>query len=455
VNLSITRRLLISNLLILAAFLGLAGAALDRAFRTSSEAVTQEQLQAYVFALLGAADTDQAGLMRLPQSLPAPAFNQPDSGLYAEVRGEAGAYHWRSGSLIGRAEELVRPTRPGETAFRLTPELALFDQGITWEDRAGQAVDYAITVAMDRGRLDAEQSGFRSTLWTWLGGVALLLLLAQLVSARWGLTPLREMAAAVRRVEDGAADRIKGEVPRELRGLSDNLNSLLEQSRARQERVRNSLADLAHSMKTPLAVLRGSVEQAEDRALRALIEDQTRRIDEIVTYQRQRAAVAGSSGMTRPVALAPVLRRLAASLDKVHGERGLHCEILVDESLRLRFDEGDLFELFGNLMENAYKHCRHKVRVAASEADGGVEITIEDDGRGIPLDDAARLLRRGERADQRHPGEGIGLAVVSEIVRQYGGRLAVEAAGLGGARFRLVFPAARPPGDPADGAAEG
>ena len=440
-NLSITRRLLISNLLILAAFLGLAGAALDRAFRTSSEAVTREQLQAYVFALLGAADTDQSGLMRLPPALPAPAFNQPDSGLYAEVRGEAGAYHWRSGSLIGRADELLNPSRPGETRFRLTPALALFDQGISWEDRAGRAVDYSITVAMDRGRLDAEQSGFRSTLWTWLGGVALLLLLAQVVSARWGLAPLREMAAAVRRVEDGADDRIRGEVPRELRGLSDNLNSLIEQSRARQERVRNSLADLAHSMKTPLAVLRGSAGQAADRALRDLIEDQTRRIDEIVTYQRQRAAVAGGSGMTRPVALAPVLRRLAASLDKVHRDKNPHCEILVDDGLRLRFDQGDLFELFGNLMENAYRHCRRRVHVAASEARSGVEIIIEDDGQGIPLDDAARLLRRGERADQRHPGEGIGLAVVSEIVRQYGGRLAVEQSNLGGARFRIDIPA--------------
>lgn len=442
-TLSITRRLLISNLLILAAFLGLAGAALDRAFRTSSEAVTREQLQAYVFALLGAADTDETGLMRLPPALPAPAFNQPDSGLYAEVRGENGDYHWRSESLIGRAAELVTPTQPGETRFRLTADLALFDQGITWEDRSGRAVDYAITVAVDRGRLDAEQSGFRSTLWTWLGGVALLLLGAQVVSARWGLTPLRDMAGAVRRIEDGATDRIEGEVPAELRGLSDNLNSLIEQGQARQERVRNSLADLAHSMKTPLAVLRGSVEQATDPSLRDLIEDQTRRIDEIVTYQRQRAAVAGGSGVTRPVPLAPVLRRLATSLDKVHRDRGLQCDVLVDDYLRLRFDEGDLFELFGNLLENAYKHCRRRVRVAALETDAGVEITIEDDGQGIALDDAARLLRRGERADQHHPGEGIGLAVVSEIVRQYGGRLSVESSALGGALFRLVFGAGR------------
>lgn len=440
-NLSITRRLLISNLLVMAAFLGLAGAALDSAFRTSAEAVTREQLQAYVFALLSAADTDEAGLMRLPPALPAPAFNQPDSGLYAEVRGEDGRYHWRSGSLIGRADQLLSPSRPGDTRFRLTPTLALFDQGVAWEDRWGRAVEYSLTVAVDRRRLDAEQSGFRSTLWRWLGGVALLLLLAQVVSARWGLAPLREMAAAVRRVEDGAADRVEGEVPRELRGLSDNLNSLIEQSRTRQERVRNSLADLAHSMKTPLAVLRGSAAQAGDPGLRGLIDEQTRRIDEIVTYQRQRAAVAGGSAVTRPVALAPVLRRLAASLDKVHRERAPACEILVDEGLRLRFDEGDLFELFGNLLENAYKHCQRRVRVAAAEQQGGIEISIEDDGQGIPLDDAERLLRRGERADQRHPGEGIGLAVVSEIVRQYGGRLAVERSNLGGARLRIEIPA--------------
>jgi two-component system sensor histidine kinase PhoQ len=149
VSRSITRRLLASNLLILAAFLGFAGTALDRAFRDSTEAATREQLQAHVYTLLSAAQEDERGRMRLPESLAAPAFNQPDSGLYAEVAGEDGNYHWRSGSLLGRELNLLKASRPGQTRFRLSPDLAIFDQGIAWEDDDGTPIGYSLSVAVD------------------------------------------------------------------------------------------------------------------------------------------------------------------------------------------------------------------------------------------------------------------------------------------------------------------
>lgn len=438
---SISRRLLASNLLILAGFLGLAGAALDRAYRASTESGAREQLQAHIYTLLTAAEEDERGRMRLPETLAAPAFNRPDSGLYAEVAGEDGSYRWRSGSLIGRDRHLVSASRPGETRFRVEPDLALFDQGISWEDDRGAAVRYSLTVALDSTALQAEQESFRGTLWRWLGGAALLLLAAQILLVRWGLAPLRQMAAAVARLESGDSGRIEGPVPRELRGLSDNLNALIRQNQQRQERVRNSLADLAHSMKTPLAVLRGAAERQRDAALRELISDQTRRIDEIVSYQRQRAAVAGSTAVTRPIALAPIARRLCASLDKVHRDRGIRCSLTMADDLQVRADEGDLFELLGNLLENAYKHCSGHVRLTAEPRPQGLRLRVEDDGPGIPEGDVQRILQRGERADQRHPGEGIGLAVVSEIVRQYGGELAVTRSGLGGALIRVDLPA--------------
>jgi two-component system sensor histidine kinase PhoQ len=440
VSRSITHRLLVSNLVILAAFLGLAGAALDRAFRASAETAVREQLQAHVYTLLTAAQEDERGRMRLPEALAAPAFNRPDSGLYAEVEGEDGGYHWRSGSLIGRDDRLLDPAQPGETRFRVEPGRLVFDQGVSWEDDAGTPIRYSLSVAIDGAALQAEQAGFRGTLWRWLGGVALLLLGVQILLARWGLAPLREMSTAVARIEAGEAARVEGPVPRELRSLSENLNALIGQNRQRQERVRNSLADLAHSMKTPLAVLRGAAEEQPDRVLRDLIGEQTRRIDDIVSYQRQRAAVAGATAVTRPVALAPIVRRLCASLDKVHHGRGVDCTLHVADALRLRADEGDLFELLGNLLENAYRHGRQRVQVSATEQADRLQLVVEDDGPGIPSDDVQRLLQRGERADQRHPGEGIGLAVVSEIVRQYGGDLAIGRSALGGACVSVALP---------------
>lgn len=438
---SISRRLLVSNLLILTAFLGLAGAALDRAFRSSSEAALREQLQAHVYTLLTAAEEGPGGRMRMPDALASPAFNRPDSGLYAEVVGERGAYRWRSGSLLGRATPLAQAIAPGRTRLRRTANLVVFDHGIGWEDDAGNAIPYAIAIAAERALVDAPQAAFRASLWGWLVGLAVLLLAAQLLMLRWGLTPLRHMSDAVRRLESGAATRIDGQVPHELQGLSDNLNALIEQSQQRQARVRNSLADLAHSMKTPLAVLQGLAEQQPDRDLGAQITEQTRRIDDIVSYQRQRAAVAGHTPITRPVALAPVVRRICDSLEKVHRDRALGCHIAVAANLALRADQGDLFELFGNLLENAFRHAANRIEVRATRVDDALRIEIEDDGPGFDDAGAEHLLQRGARADQRHPGEGIGLAVVDEIVRQYRGDVEIRRATAGGALIRLRLPA--------------
>jgi len=445
---SITRRLLASNLLVLAGFLGLAGVALDRAYRTSIETATREQLQAHIYTLLSAAKEGEQGRMRLPEVISAPAFNQPDSGLYAQIEGENGKYGWRSGSLLGRSERLVSASRPGETRFRVTEQLALFDQGIAWEDDFGEPIHYSLTVAMDGQTMSMQQASFRGTLWLWLGGVALVLLAVQTLLARWGLSPLREMSSAVRRIENGDSSRIEGPVASELQGLSDNLNSLIEQNRLRQERVRNSLADLAHSMKTPLAVLRGAAEQGNIGALREQISEQTQRIDQMVSYQRQRAAVAGTSNVTRPIFLAPLMRRLCASLDKVHHDRGIHCSRRLPAEISLRADEGDLFELFGNLLENAYRHCRGQVRISARMRGDQLRVDVEDDGEGIAAEDVTRLLQRGERADQRHPGEGIGLALVSEIVTQYGGALNIAVSDLGGADVQILLPSGQAPAPP-------
>ena len=439
-NRSITRRLLLSNLLLLVAFLGFAGAALDRAFRTSVETAAQERLEAYLYTLLAAAGEDADGRLRMPEQLAAPAFNQPDSGLYAEVAGENGAYRWRSGSLLGQRDEMLIATKPGESRFRYADGMAMFDMGVAWDDANGNPIDYSLTVAIDKQPIDHQQEAFRSTLWYWLGGVSLVLLLVQIGLFRWGLGPLRDMSAAVQRLERGESSRIEGPVAHELQGLSDNLNSLIALNGQRQTRVRNSLADLAHSLKTPLAVLRGAAEQNPNNELGELMREQTRRIDDIVSYQRQRAAVAGSTAVTRPVALMPILERLRASLDKLHQERGIRCDLILQPNDHLRADQGDLFELFGNLLENAYKHCQQRVRIELRREPEQLVLDIDDDGAGIADTDVERLLQRGERADQRHPGEGIGLAVASEIIRQYGGELIIASAELGGARLRLIFP---------------
>lgn len=434
---SITRRLLVSNLLVLATFLGLTGTALDRAFRISSETALHERLQAHVYTLLATAEADPQGRMRLPTTLGVPGFDAPDSGLYAQVYGEHGEYHWRSESLLGAEPKPVTPIPPGDADFAINAGMAVLRFGITWEDDSGRAIPYTLSISVQADAMRAEQAAFRNALWTWLGGLAVLLLLVQLLLVRWGLTPLRTMTASVRRIERGESGAIDGPVPAELQGLSDNLNALIRHNESRQQRVRNSLADLAHSLKTPLAVLRGSTASADPADIRRSVIEQTQRIDQIISYQRQRAAVAGSGSLGRRIGIEPVLVRLVNSLNKVHARRDVHGTVDGAAQISIRADEGDMLELFGNLLENAYRFAKHEISVAATSTGDRITIRIEDDGPGIAASEINRLLRRGERADGRHPGEGIGLAVVDEIVRQYGWTLSVGRSDLGGAQFRV------------------
>lgn len=433
---SITRRLLISSSLVVFAFLGIAGLSLDTAYRDSNQLALEERLQAHIYTLLSAANDDELGRMRLPEALSAPNFNQPDSGLYAEVSGEKGSYRWRSASLLGRNINLSQHAAVGTSRHRAFEGLAILDQGIGWEDLNGNSVDYVFSVAVDLSPLTAQQQTFRQTLWGWLGGSGLLLLITQFLLMRWGLRPLREIAQRLRQVQNGEIDHVQGPVPKELSPLTDNLNALIQHDRNRQKRTRNSLADLAHSLKTPLAVLRGAPIQDTPPELAQMILTQTSRIDEIVSYQRQRAAVAGNSALLKPIAIAPLIRRIGDSLLKVHHQRRITFTIEIADDFQLRIDQGDLFELFGNLLENAFKHCRQQVIVRLAP-DSASQICIEDDGDGIPADQIERVLLRGERADQRHPGQGIGLAVATEIVKQYDAGLQIDRSPLGGTRITI------------------
>lgn len=431
---SISRRLLLASAVLVCLFLGLAGFSLDTAYRESSREALIASLQAHIYTLLAAAQDNPQGRLRMPVGMPTPQLNRPGSGLYASVSGENGHYQWRSGSLLGHSYPANSEVPVGEKRVRDIDGLVELEQGISWQDYAGHANHYVLSVAADIDSLDDQQANFRHTLWGWLGGVGGLLLLTQLGLVRWSLRPLHRIAESVRAVETGRRERIEGPVPRELLPLTDNLNSLIAQSTARQQRLRHSLSDLSHSLKTPLSVLRGAASGA-DPELSRLIDEHIGRIDDIISYHRQRAAVAGSGALRPPLPVKPIIQRIGDSLQKVHQERALEYQMAISDELALRVDEGDLFELAGNLLENAFKHATRTVRVKA----GVAYLLVEDDGPGIAPDQVQRLLQRGQRADQQHPGEGIGLAVVDEIVRQYGGRLSIRRSALGGAAIRAEF----------------
>ncbi|WJW75404.1 ATP-binding protein [Thiohalobacter sp. IOR34] len=438
--LSLRARLLLAALLVLVTFMGLTGLALDRAFRTSAEQAVRSRLQASLYGLLGVLDLDEQGRLLVPRTLPEPRFEQPDSGLYAQLTAPDGRVLWRSHSALERRFP-VSAVPPGERRFQRVPApgggLFRLDLGLVWDYAPGAARRLTVSVAESAEAYEQEVAAFRRSLWLWLGAAGALLLLVQLGVLGWGLAPLRAVAAGVARVQAGRQERLGGRYPRELQALTDNLDALIAANRRQLARYRDALADLAHSLKTPLAVLRGAAREHAGSPLAAVVEEQSARMGQIVDYQLQRAATAGQGALRPPLRLRPVLERLCASLDKVHADRGLRCELEVAAELQCALDEGDLFELAGNLLENAYKWARGRIRLQAGLEDGRLRLVVEDDGPGIPETEVEAVLARGRRADQSVPGHGIGLAVVKDIVEAYQGRLEIGRSELGGARLEL------------------
>jgi two-component system sensor histidine kinase PhoQ len=447
---SIHSRLLLAAMLVLAAFLGLGAVALDRAFQRSVESAVNQQLMGYVYALLGAAETDSRGRIRLPEALPDPRFSNPDSGLYAQVMGRRASYQWHSPSHLGRRLDLVREVEPGQRLFahRSVDGNGYYQLnfGLTWEDDEGNELFYSFAVAEEDDGVRAQVTAFRETLLIWLGGAALLLLAVQGIVLRWGLDPLRRVSEDLKRIEQGKTDRLEGNYPGELAPLTSNINSLIRTSRVSQERYRNSLGDLAHSLKTPLAVLQGVVDSEDPSRIREVLEEQVPRMNEIVQYQLKRAATRGRQSLSGKVQVSGVVERLIRTLDKVYRDRGIECCSGVGEDIHFAGDSDDLMEVVGNLLENAYKYGRSSVQIRSwSEEDrtaggGWFHLVIEDDGPGIDAHQRERVLARGYRADESQKGQGIGLGVAHEIIRLYDGVLEIGTADLGGARLDVRLP---------------
>ncbi|MGH8607715.1 MAG: ATP-binding protein [Gammaproteobacteria bacterium] len=449
---SLNARLLVAATLVLAAFLGLTGFALDRAFRDSAFLAVKERLQTQIYSLLAAAHLDQSPQLVLPGALPETRFSMPGSGLYGQVSAKGGKLVWRSRSALGI--EIPYPTvaAPGEAVFseeRASDGAAVFAVGfaVDWEVALNETRRYVFYVAETRAAYDNEVAGFRKSLWGWLLAAALVLLAAQGAILRWSLAPLRRVAWEVNEIEAGHRQELEGAYPSELRSLTENLNALVRNSKRHLTRYRNALGDLAHSLKTPLAVMRTALESDSDPAeLRLTLGEQLERIDRTVHYQLQRAVASGRTALVTPVNVREVCDKLIQSFKKVYAERPCEFRILISPEAQFYGDEGDLMEILGNLMDNACKWCRSGVKVSARlrPCEGAnrpaLELTIEDDGPGIPSEKRSNF-ERGVRHDSSTAGHGIGLAVVKDLVVEvYGGEIALDVSPLGGTLVRVFIP---------------
>jgi len=275
--------------------------------------------------------------------------------------------------------------------------------------------------------------------------VAGLWLVAGIVLFRRGISPLQQLRVRLAGVRAGSDRRIEGRYPSEVQPLVDDLNALLEHREIAVSRALARAGDLAHGLKTPLAVLAQDADRAEaagDGELASAIRQQVERMGRQIEYHLAQArAVASGAAPGASCTLAESVEGLSRTLLRLHAERGVTMDQRVPPELAVRCGREDLDEILGNLLDNACKWARTRVVVEATGSGDTVVITVDDDGRGLAASMRDAVLQRGVRADEAAPGWGLGLAIARDLAAIYGGSLSLGESPLGGLRVRLELPA--------------
>jgi two-component system sensor histidine kinase PhoQ len=443
---SLSTRLLASVSILLLIFFGVTILALDAVYRNLSEKFMSTRLDLQVASLISASD-EQAGDKLIPgEALSEPRFANLGSGLYGQIQREDGEVMWWSHSLTGTKLELFAKVPPGKRLLRRLKlpdgaEVQVLSVGLQWEFPRKKVRHFVYTVAEDLDPYKAQLKSIREQLIGWFSGLMVLLLAALAILFRWVLRPVRQVEREIEAIEAGQSSELSGSYPRELVGITANMNALLRSDRERLLRYRNTLGNLAHSLKTPLAVARSLADTSQ-------LQDQITRMDEIVGYQLKRAAMSGGAGLgSAPIEVAGVFESLRATLQKVYADKRIDIQVQVDSNTRYIGDQGDLLEIAGNILDNACKWCRTQVKLTATPLvkpgtrREGLLLVVEDDGPGIEVEQRMRVLERGARLDERVSGQGIGLSVVQEVAQLSGGSVDIDTSSLGGAKITVRLPA--------------
>lgn len=418
-------------------FITLTAAALNSAFKESSESALRDKLTSQIYALLAAAEVIDNKLL-MPSSELDALLGLPSSGVYAYIVNSKGKILWQSSSVLGTQLPPADNLPGGNKKFNKTTinniSFYTIAYGINWLTETNK-LTLTFNIATDLKSYNKQINEYQTTLWGWLLAMAFLLLLSQAAILRWGLAPLRQVGGELIKIESGHQEKIEQSYPEEIEQLTSNINQLIQQEREQKSRYRNALGDLAHSLKTPLAVLQsGLAKNKTDDSL----QEQITRMNSIVEYQLQRAATAGSSSNTGLLNVKNILNRMLESLQKVYSDKSIQLNISVSENTYFKGDEGDLMELLGNLLDNAYKWANTRIDVTAEQQGNKLCLRVMDDGPGIAPNQLANLLKRGVRADENVAGHGIGFSIVCNIVDAYHGELVIVKSPMGGAEIQII-----------------
>lgn len=436
--------------LVLTSFVVLTALALQHSVHSRAEQAQRDRMEGLVYGILGATElTSDGELLINDYSLPDGRLRQPQSGLSARIFDHTNTEIWHSESqqklLKNRSRVAI-----GKWHFvqqENVNEIIHFTLrfGFSWSNLDGEEKQFNILLLANADEHIQQLDIFDRNLLATLAGSALLLLLLQLLVLMWGLRPLNKISQGLSRIRDGHDDSIDTDLPKELKPVAKSLNELLQSERKRQKQYRNVIDDLAHSLKTPLSIMQNlSEDDAIDSAKQHTLAEQSGRMKDIIAYHIRRASISGSKTLHLSIQLKPLTERLAVTLNKVYAGRNIVFENHLPENCTLRMDEADAMEIFGNIMENACKYKATRIKISRETFADNQQycFVIEDNGPGFPAESQSKLLERGTRADTRVEGQGIGLAITSELVESYGGELKLgKSEALSGASLRLYFSA--------------
>ncbi len=448
-TLSLHTRVIAAAVIVMVCFFGITGWTLQSIYYLDLQTALQDRLQSDAYVLIAASELDDNGVLSMSFLLPDTRFFASHSTIYAQITGNETGQSWESASLaritIPFAQHLSSAERRFEQLQTSDGQAVFaFSLGVALQGSSAKQNIFTVSVATDLRDFTRRIARFQRNLWIWLGGVTTLLVAVQSIILRWGLTPLTRVANELRAIEKGQRISLGGHYPRELHALTENINTLIRNRQEHIERYRNTLGDLAHSLNTPLAVLRGISEGKSGLGESTdTLREQVEYMSSIVSYQLQKAAASGSGALTAPTAIEPIASKIIASLKKVYAEKNVQCTVNIASDVIFHGDAGDLMELLGNLLDNAFKWSTRRVQLHATMSlqttNKILNLVIDDDGPGIPADMIDRVMDRGVRADPSTAGHGIGLAVVRDIVKLYNGTLLISRNPDGGTRVVVTL----------------
>lgn len=370
-------------------------------------------------------------------------YQRAYSGHYYRIRTDQGTLHSRSlwDGELPKATPAVGEQRRFQAEGPAEQPLLVYAAGFRKDGNR-----LSVVVAEDLSALQEDVRAFQWRYGLVSLGVALALIALQWLLLAVSMRPLDRVRRQLASLEAGERTELSERVPREVQPLVREVNHLLMVTAERLQRSRNATANLAHALKTPLTRIfqvASDPRLAEHPALREQIEEPATAIRERIEREQKRARLAGGSPGQR-FDTPRELGALAKTLERMFAEQGIRIETELETAGPYQGDREDLLELFGNLLENACKWAESRVRVAAGTDDGGLVVTVEDDGPGVPPEERTGLTQRGRRLDEATPGHGLGLSIAADIAAAYGGEITFGESALGGLQARVRLPTAVP-----------